>query len=171
MAGQLSLDDLVWDSASCVAGVVWGVHRYAFMKLEPPEQEIKVDKPRTLGQMQSTRRTPGVSELKSFKGVMLLTDWRALRAKMGKHGGTLIQAPITATIAHPAASGKHVLLMDDSRIIGRKPPPLVGDEKGLETELTIDCMAFWEQGVDGIFKCLNIDARQPSSAAPALGKF
>ena len=45
MAGQLSLDDLVWDSASCVAGVVWGVHRYAFTSLEPPEQEIKVDKP------------------------------------------------------------------------------------------------------------------------------
>ena len=168
MAGPNGLSDCTWDSASC-AFFRLGSTKIPLLKFTPPKDDIKIDKPRRIGEMRAQKRTPGVSEVGTASIEMLLSDYTSLLLpRMPKHGGTLVEFVVTATVTHPSVKGSYGILCDNGRIIGSEGPEFDGSEKGLIKKLTIDFLDIWEKNEDGIWKTLSLKPLPSSQAIPLL---
>ena len=168
MAGPNGLSDCTWDSASC-AFFRFGSTKIPLLKFTPPKDDVKIDKPRRVGEMRAQKRTPGVSEIGTASIEMLLSDYTSLLLpRMPKHGGTLVEFVVTATVTHPSVKGSYGILCDNGRIIGSEGPEFDGSEKGLIKKLTIDFLDIWEKNEDGIWKTLSLKPLPSSQAIPLL---
>ena len=168
MAGPKGLSDTTWDSASS-AFFRFGSTKIPLLKFTPPKDDIKIDKPRRIGEMRAQKRTPGVSEIGTASIEMLLSDYTSLLLpRMPKHGGTLVEFVVTATVTHPSVKGSYGILCDNGRIIGSEGPEFDGSEKGLIKKLTIDFLDIWEKNEDGIWKTLSLKPLPSSQAIPLL---
>lgn len=168
MAGPNGLSDCTWDSASC-AFFRFGSTKIPLTKFTPPKDDIKIEKPRRVGEMRAQKRTPGVSEVGTASIEMLLSDYTSLLLpRMPKHGGTLVEFVVTATVTHPSVKGSYGILCDNGRIIGSEGPEFDGSEKGLIKKLTIDFLDIWEKNEDGQWKTLSLKPLPSSQAIPLL---
>ena len=168
MAGPNGLSDCTWDSASS-AFFRFGSTKIPLLKFTPPKDDVKIDKPRRIGEMRAQKRTPGVSEIGTASIEMLLSDYTSLLLpRMPKHGGTLVEFVVTATVTHPSVKGSYGILCDNGRIIGSEGPEFDGSEKGLIKKLTIDFLDIWEKNEDGIWKTLSLKPLPSSQAIPLL---
>ena len=168
MAGPNGLSDCTWDSASS-AFFRFGSTKIPLLKFTPPKDDVKIDKPRRVGEMRAQKRTPGVSEIGTASIEMLLSDYTSLLLpRMPKHGGTLVEFVVTATVTHPSVKGSYGILCDNGRIIGSEGPEFDGSEKGLIKKLTIDFLDIWEKNEDGIWKTLSLKPLPSSQAIPLL---
>ena len=166
-----ALQDLTWDSASCVR-IVLGSTRVTFTKFSPPKVDTKTEKVARVGEARATKRTPGRVEIADMTAEVLLTDYTSqILPAMNRHGGTLVQFSIIASVKHPSISGSYNTLLDDCRIVSREGPEFDGSEKALIKKLGISVMQVWEKGSDGIWKCSSYEQALPSSQAKALMAF
>lgn len=168
MAGANGLNDVTWDSAQS-AFFRFGSTKIALTKFEPPKDDIKVEKVPRIGEMRASKRTPGRSEVGDISIELLATDYEAfLLPRMPKHGGTLVEFVITASVYHPSVLGSYGILCDNCRIIGSEGPSFDGSEKALIKKLTISVLDVWEKGRDGIWKTLSLKPLPSSQAVPLL---
>ena len=168
MAGPNGLSDCTWDSASS-AFFRFGSTKIPLLKFTPPKDDVKIDKPRRVGEMRAQKRTPGVSEIGTASIEMLLSDYTSLLLpRMPKHGGTLVEFVVTATVTHPSVKGSYGILCDNGRIIGYEGPEFDASEKGLIKKLTIDFLDIWEKNEDGQWKTLSLKPLPSSQAIPLL---
>jgi len=164
--GQQSVDN---DGGSAIAR--FGTTKAPFLKLDEPDVDVKTEKIRRIGEMRATVRTPGAEEIGDLAAEMLLTDYVSIiLPRMSKHGGTLIEFPVTLNHRHPAVSGSFSILFDQCRIV-KLGGTIENGEKALIKKLGISVMQVWEKGGDGIWKCLSLEPTLPSVQASALMDF
>lgn len=163
------LQDVTWDAGS--AKVRWGSLIVPFTKFTRPSVETKVEKIRRVGEMIATKRTAGVVEIGDISAEMLTTDYEEkILQRLPRHGGTLVEFPVTLNHKHPSVPGSYGILMDGCRII-KDESDVGNDEKALITKLTLSVMYVWERGRDGLWKCKALVPSLPSSQARALMSF
>lgn len=164
--GQQSV---TWDGGS--ARAVFGTTRAPFVKFEVPKTEVKTSKPRRLGEMRATVRTPGAIEISDIAAEMLTSDYvKFILPRMPKHGGTLIVFPVTLNRRHPAVEGSYGILMDDCRIVSVEEGVEPGEKEAIK-KIGLSVMNVWERGGDGVWKCLSLEDALPSAQAKALMDF
>lgn len=164
--GQQSV---TWDGSS--ARAVFGTTRAPFLKFQVPKTEVKTSKPRRLGEMRATVRTPGAIDIADIAAEMLDSDYVSIiLPRMPKHGGTLITFPVTLNRRHPAVQGSYGILMDDCRIVSIEEDVESGEKEAIK-KLGLSVMNVWERGGDGIWKCLSFENALPSAQARALMDF
>lgn len=166
-----AIQQATWDTGVCWS-MRWGVTKIPLMKFTAPTFEIKVEKPRRLGEMIGEVSTPGVAEVSNADCEMLLTDYSAvILPRMPAHGGTLIHFVVSKDIRHPTIQGSYSALYDGARIISHGGPDGSGDEKGAIKKLGLMLINAYEKGADGQWKCLAQMSRRPSAELRALMKF
>jgi hypothetical protein len=168
----VGLDDCTWDSASS-AFFRFGSTKIPLTKFTPPKDEIKTERVRRAGEMRARKRTPGVSEVSDISVELLASDYKTfILPRMGRHGGTLIEFIITASVFHPSVQGSYGILCDGGRIVTSEGPEFAMDEKGLIKKLGISVIDVWERGDDGVWKTLALKTPQmASSLAQAAMQF
>lgn len=170
MAGPFGLRDCTWDSANS-AFFRFGATKVPLTKFTPSKVEIKTEKVRRIGEMVAQKRTPGAGEVGDVSAEMLVTDYEAfILPRLGKHGGSLIEFQITASVFHPSVIGSYGILLDGCRLTTIEGPEFDGSEKGLIKKLGISVIDLWEKGRDGVWKTLALKPL-PSAAAIALMQF
>lgn len=163
------LADLTWDGSS--AFLRFGALKVPFLKFDRPKVETKTEKIRRIGEQLATVRTPGSVEIADISAEMLTTDYVSLiLPRMPRHGGNLIEFPITMNRRHPSVIGSYSILLDQCRIVADEESIEAG-EKGAVYKLGLSVMNVWEKGADGVWKCKALLPTLPSSAARALMQF
>lgn len=165
----VGLNDLTWDGSSAFGR--FGSTKVPFTKLERPKVETKTEKIRRLGEQLPTVRTPGAVEIADLSAELLTTDYVALiLPRMPRHGGNLIEFPVTMNRRHPAVLGSYSILLDQCRIVSDEES-IENGEKGAIVKIGLSVMNVWEKGLDGIWKCKALMPSLPSSQAVALMQF
>lgn len=165
------LQDVAWDSASS-ARILFGTIIVPVLKFDVPKEEIKTEKVPRVGEVRPTKRTAGRMEIGDIAVEIELSDYEALiLPRMPKHGATLIEFVITCNVKHASVAGSYGMLLDGCRIVSREGPSFAPDEKALVKKLGISVMATWERGRDGVWKCLDLNPKLPSSQAQAAMTF
>jgi hypothetical protein len=168
MAGANGLADCTWDSASC-AFFRFGSLKVPLLKFGVPKEDIKTEKVRRIGEMRASKRTPGTSEIGDAAIEILLTDYEAfILPRLPKHGGTMVEFVITATVTHPSVKGGYGVLCDACRFVNFEGPEFDGSEKGLVKKLGVSVVDVWEKGQDGIWKTAALMPLPSSQAIPLL---
>lgn len=165
------LSSVAYDSGSS-STFLMGTSVVPVMTLDPPEVNIKTDKPRSTGSSIALKETPGVAEVSNGKAQIELGYYKDIVLKrMPIHGGTLVYFVGTLNVKHPSITGSYGQLYDRCRIVKRTGPKIASDEKTLVMEIEFSCLNVWEKGDDGTYKCLNYDSAKPSSQAKAAMTF
>lgn len=165
------LDDVTWDGSSAIARA--GSTKVAFLSFERPKVETKTEKVLRLGEQMASKRTPGKVEVGDASAEMLLTDWYSTwLPRMPRHGGTLLEFPVTMNRRHPAVAGNasYSFVCQQCRIVGQEEK-IENGEKPATMKLMLSVMAVWEKGGDGIWKCMARIPSLPDSATQALMQF
>lgn len=167
MAG---LEDCTWDAGVSFA-MRWGSTKVPLVSFTPPKQEVKKEKVARLGEMLAQKHTTGRGEIGNATAEVLLTDYvEFILSRGAKHGMTLNEIVITATVGHPSVNGSYGALYDGCSFVVLEGPDFKPDEKALIKKIEFLVMNVFEKGPDGVWKALN-QLRLPSSQAVPLLNF
>ena len=169
---QYGLEHTIFDTASSAHFRI-GLTKPPIKEFKAAKQTIKTSMLRYIGDMDPTAETPGIAEYS--EGSMMLTVGvfgAVIAPRVPRHGGVLIEVPITTTFSHPAVKGEVAFLYDHVRIKTFQPPSLDGTEKEALVELGYSCRNIWFRAGTGKWQCLSLRQDLPASdAARALMSF
>ena len=164
------LNDATWDAGVAFA-MRWGSTKVPLVSFTPPKQEVKKEKVRRIGEMLASKHTIGAGEIGNASAELLLSDYvEFVLARGAKHGMTINEIVITATVSHPSVNGSYGALYEGCSFVVLEGPEFKPDEKGLIKKIELLVMNVWEKGPDNVWKALN-QLKQPSSQLIPLLKF
>lgn len=140
------------------ARAVGGVQSMSF-----PDETVKMEKLRALGQQYATIRTQGVIEIGDGEIEITTVGWADLLSVLPDNFGS-VEFPITVAQVHPQIAGPYSVIWDRCKIIGRKEKIETSEKAGLIT-IPLNVIMVLQKGYDGSYKTIGLRPGQRAIAS------
>lgn len=170
MPNTLPVNNYALDGA-CVR-IRFGRIAVTCIGIELPEESIKTELVRHLGEQVSQVRTLGMYEAKEATvNITSAVLARQILPRWPVHGGNAFEFVTTITQRHPLVGSPYSVILDRCRFIGIKPEKIEASEKPITIGLPISVINVFHKGEDGVWTSLASTGGQMSELAQIASEF
>lgn len=162
-----ALRNLALDGAT--GRIRFGAKAVPLTKITLPDEEVKTEKIRYIGEQIAGVQTLGIIEVGSLEAEMTSAVFvSTILPLWAEHGNNIPEFPITVTQRHPLVAGPYSIVCDRCRF-QKLSESIEASEKANVVKLMFSVIEVYRRGADGVWKSLAYkSALGPSAAALAL---